>query len=172
MTKSNGQSDFANAVGPAFSPEVKEALDREGRRLRSQRLVVVLAALMVALFILGYVFDRESRSRQEAVVKELKTLPLPANVADEDFSSGYQPWSRGRASRTILAGIHPKELCDFYASLLISSGWLQTDEKCYPGDRGHVLIALRKGHQVFELVYLGGDVMGRTKYVMSEGWFR
>jgi hypothetical protein len=156
----------------SISAELKEALETEDRRARKRRLALALLILTVALFGLDYAFHPQAARVQDEMVQELKTLPLPPNSTEQDLSSGFQPGTGGRASRTILTGSHAKEVCAFYSSLLSVSGWRLAQEMCYPSVEPHVLIEFRKGHEYRNITYLGDDILGRTKYAIVAGWSR
>jgi len=127
-----------------FSPEVREALEKEDRRKRNQRIGVVLLFVMLAFFGLDYACHPEARRFQNAMVKELKGLPLPPDTREEDFSSAFQA-EKGIATRTIDTGKTAKELCAFYGALFDTSGWQTTQDKCYQSaEAGHVLIEFRR----------------------------
>jgi hypothetical protein len=126
--------------------------------------------LLLGLSIMGldYVRHPEAGKLQSQVVQELRSLPLPSNAADRDFSSGYQP-EKGMASRTISFSGPVKNLCAFYSDTMPTLGWKLVKEECYPSPKGHALIAFQKGI-VFCIIYSGHEDLFLKEYEITSSW--
>jgi hypothetical protein len=131
-------------------------------------LVVFLVA---AIFGLSYLWSPGARNAQGRMERELKALPLPPDTTDVEFTSGYQP-SKGRASRVVISGRSPGELCHFFSALMINAGWQQVQETCYAGEVGHTLVSFNKGSVFCRVQYLDQDIFGKTKYAIVSTWPR
>jgi hypothetical protein len=104
------------------------------------------------------------------MVQDLKSLPLAGDTTEEHFSSGFQP-GKGHAERRILARMHEREICNFYAPLMTASGWHVTEDKCFPTtDADHTLITFRKSNIDFRIINLSMDVSGMTTYSLVANW--
>jgi hypothetical protein len=147
-----------------------DGLLKENKRARRNgRTLPIAFVLMLAIFGLDYVLHPGARRSQQSMEQELKALPLPPDSRDNGFTSGFQP-AKGRASRTITAGEHPKEFCGFYRPVMAAAGWQLTQDQCYAGDAGHVLLEFHKVTVTCRIQFLSQDVFGMTKYAIVSTW--
>jgi len=128
----------------------------------SRLFIITIGVVIVGVHYFSYLWHPESQRFQDQVIKELRSLPVPPDSTERDFSSGFQPHV-GMAERKIFSRLSEKDLCAFYRPIMANFGWRLVQENCYPSSEFHILIEYQKG-QVNWRIGTTGKYYAEKKY--------
>jgi hypothetical protein len=165
------------SVHDSYPPNVAKAMESDKRAATKEKPVkhrdywvgVGLVCLVLGMGVVDYLSHSGTKATQETIKRELLALPLPRDTTQENFVSGYQP-SKGSAARTVASGQSEREMCDFYAPILLQAGWKKTRDACYPASEPRVLASYARDNITFDIFFLRNNVSGNREYILQSHW--